>query len=38
MSLSAVLNREDNSMAETEYPSMPALAVATSRAGSALAA
>jgi hypothetical protein len=37
MSLSAILNRSDNMM-ESQYPSMPALAVASSHAGSALAA
>ena len=38
MSLSAILNREDNMMAEPQYSSLPALAAATARAGSALAA
>ncbi len=38
MSLSAVLNRSNDSMMESEYPSLPALAVASVRAGSALAA
>jgi len=37
MSLSAVLNRED-SMNDEQYSSLPALAVASSHAGSALAA
>ncbi len=38
MSLSAILNRVDNTMTDTQYPSLPAIAVASSRAGSALAA
>jgi hypothetical protein len=39
MSLSAILNREDNTMAESQYPSLPAIAaVSTRAAGSALAA
>ena len=38
MSLSAILNRPENEMAETPYSSLPALAVASSHAGSALAA
>ena len=38
MSLSAILNREDNMMAEPQYSSLPALAAASVRAGSALAA
>jgi len=38
MSLSAILNREDNLMAEPQYSSLPALAAASTRAGSALAA
>jgi hypothetical protein len=38
MSLSAVLNRSDNVIAESQYPSLPAIAVASSHAGSALAA
>jgi hypothetical protein len=37
MSLSAILNRPENEMAETPF-SLPALAVASSHAGSALAA
>jgi len=38
MSLSAVLNRSEDVMIESQYPSLPALAVATGRAGSAWAA
>jgi hypothetical protein len=39
MSLSAILNRADNDMAESQYPSFTALAAASTRAGgSALAA
>jgi hypothetical protein len=38
MSLSAILNRSDNVMDESQYSSLPGLAVATSRAGSAWAA
>ena len=38
MSLSAILNRADSVATESQYPSLPALAVATSHAGSALAA
>jgi hypothetical protein len=38
MSLSAILNREDNMMAEPQYSSLPSLAAANVRAGSALAA
>ena len=38
MSLSAILNREDNMMAEPQYSSLPTFAAATARAGSALAA
>lgn len=37
MSLSAVLNRDDNAIA-TRYPSLPVLAVASAHAGTALAA
>jgi hypothetical protein len=37
MSLSAVLNRADN-MADSQFSSLPALAVASARPGSALAA
>ena len=37
MNLSAILNREDNMMAESQY-SLPALAATSVRAGSALAA
>ncbi len=38
MSLSAVLNRSNDTMIESQYPSLPALAAASIRAGSALAA
>src|SRR5579863_3700449 len=38
MSLSAVLNRADDLMTDSQYPSLPGLAVASARAGSALAA
>ena len=38
MSLSAVLNRSNDTMIESQYPSLPALAAASARAGSALAA
>jgi len=38
MSLSAVLNRSDEVLADSQYSSLPALAVDTSRAGSAWAA
>jgi hypothetical protein len=38
MSLAAVLNRSDDVMVESKYSSLPALAVATSHAGSAWAA
>jgi RNA polymerase subunit RPABC4/transcription elongation factor Spt4 len=38
MNLSAVLNREDSLMAQPQYSSLPALAAASARAGSALAA
>ena len=38
MSLSAILNRVDNTMTDTQYPSLPAIAAASTRAGSALAA
>jgi len=38
MSLAAVLNRSEDVLIESKYPSLPALAVATSRAGSAWAA
>ena len=38
MNLSAILNRVDNTMTDTQYPSLPAFAVSSSRAGSALAA
>jgi hypothetical protein len=38
MSLSAILNRADNEMNESQYPSFTALAAASTRAGSALAA
>lgn len=38
MSLSAILNREDNLMDEPQYSSFPALAAANVRSGSALAA
>jgi len=36
--LSAILNREEDMMAEPQYSSLPSLAAATVRAGSALAA
>lgn len=38
MSLSAILNRDENVMAESEYSSLPTLTMTSSRAGSALAA
>jgi hypothetical protein len=38
MSLSAVLNRSNDTMIESQYPSLPALAAVSARAGSALAA
>lgn len=38
MSLSAVLNRSDEMLANSQYSSLPALAVTNARAGSALAA
>jgi RNA polymerase subunit RPABC4/transcription elongation factor Spt4 len=39
MSLSAILNREDNEMAQPQYSNFPALAaVSSARAGSVLAA
>ena len=38
MSLSAILNRDENIMAESQYTSLPTLTMTTTRAGSALAA
>jgi hypothetical protein len=38
MSLSAILNRQDDGMAESNFSSLPVLAVASSHAGPALAA
>ncbi len=38
MSLSAVLNRSNDTMIESQYPTLPALAAVSVRAGSALAA
>jgi hypothetical protein len=38
MNLSAILNRDESTMVETHYPSLPALTMTSTRAGSALAA
>jgi len=38
MSLSAILNRDENIMADSQFTSLPALTMTTTRAGSALAA
>jgi len=38
MSLSAILNRDETTMVESQYPSLPALTMTSTRAGSALAA
>lgn len=38
MSLSAILNRDEHTMVEPQFSSLPTLTMASSRAGSALAA
>jgi hypothetical protein len=38
MSLSAVLNRSNDTLIESQYPSLPTLAAVSVRAGAALAA
>lgn len=38
MSLSAILNRDEAVMVESQYPSLPTLTMSSTRVGSALAA